>query len=68
MFNRSLLLLKKKFKWGNIKYKKVNVTKSRPLLNEVPIDIIKKIEKHNELGIELFQYIKSNFIKQINDL
>ncbi|MED3918054.1 sulfotransferase family 2 domain-containing protein [Priestia aryabhattai] len=68
MFNESLLLLKKKFKWGNIKYKKANVTKSRPLLNEVPIDIIKKIEKHNELDIELFQYIKSNFIKQINDL
>ncbi|WP_339998976.1 sulfotransferase family 2 domain-containing protein [Priestia aryabhattai] len=67
MFNESLLLLKKKFKWGNIEYKKMNVTRSRPSLNEVPIEIIKKIEKHNALDIELFEYTKSNFIKQLKE-
>ena len=65
MFNESLLLLKNKFNWTNIEYVKENVTKSRPQIGEVSTEIIKKIEKNNELDIELYEYIKSNFIKQL---
>jgi len=65
MFNESLLLLKNKFNWANIEYKKENVTKSRPRISEVSPKIIKKIEKNNELDIELYEFIKSNFIKQL---
>ena len=65
MFNESLLLLKNKFNWANIEYKKKNVTKSRPRISEVSPKIIKKIEKNNELDIELYEFIKSNFIKQL---
>jgi len=68
LFNESLLLLKNKFNWTNIEYVKKNVTKSRPRLSEVPTEITKKIEKNNELDIELFKYIKSNFIRQLKDL
>jgi len=67
MFNESLLLLKNKFNWNNIEYVKENVTKSRPRISEVSTEIIKKIEKNNELDIELFEYIKSNLIKQLKD-
>jgi len=65
MFNESLLLLKNKFKWANIEYVKENVTKSRPRIGEVSTEIIKKIEKNNELDIELFEYIKSDFIRKL---
>ena len=65
MFNESLLLLKNKFNWANIEYKKENVTKSRPRISELSPKIIKKIEKNNELDIELYEFIKSNFIKQL---
>ena len=68
LFNESLLLLKNNFNWTNIEYVKKNVTKSRPRLSEVSTAIIKKIEKNNELDIELFEYIKSNFIRQLKDL
>lgn len=68
LFNESLLLLKNKFNWTNIEYVKKNVTKSRPRLSEVPTAITKKIEKNNELDIELFKYVKSNFIRQLKDL
>jgi hypothetical protein len=61
-------LLKNKFNWTIIEYVKKNVTKSRPRLSEVSTAIIKKIEKNNELDIELFEYIKSNFIRQLKDL
>ncbi|MEH7164121.1 sulfotransferase family 2 domain-containing protein [Priestia megaterium] len=67
MFNESLQLLRDKFNWNNIEYVKKNVTKSRPRISEVSTEIIKKIEKNNELDIQLFEYIRSNFIRQLKD-
>ncbi|MGF9947290.1 sulfotransferase family 2 domain-containing protein, partial [Priestia megaterium] len=68
MFNESLLLLKDKLGWNDIAYKRKNVTKSRPLLQEVPTEIIKKIKKNNQLDIELYEFAKSDLIKQLSDL
>ena len=61
-------MLKNKFNWAIIEYVKKNVTKSLPRLSEVSTALIMKIEKNNELDIELFEYIKSNFIRQLRDL
>jgi hypothetical protein len=61
-------MLKNKFNWAIIEYVKKNVTKSLPRLSEVSTALIMKIEKNNELDIELFEYIKSNFIRQLGDL
>ncbi|MDD1516000.1 sulfotransferase family 2 domain-containing protein [Priestia megaterium] len=68
MFNESLLLLKDKLGWNDIAYKRKNVTKSRPLLQEVPTEIIKKNKKNNQLDIELYEFAKSDLIKQLSDL
>jgi len=61
-------MLKNKFNWTIIEYVKKDVTKSLPRLSEVSTALIMKIEKNNELDIELFEYIKSNFIRQLGDL
>ena len=61
-------MLKNKFNWTIIEYVKKDVTKSLPRLSEVSTALIMKIEKNNELDIELFEYIKSNFIRQLRDL
>ncbi|MBU8590359.1 sulfotransferase family 2 domain-containing protein [Priestia megaterium] len=68
MFNESLLLLKNKLGWNDIAYTRKNVTKSRPLLREVPTEIIKKIKKNNQLDIELYEFTKFDLIKQLSDL
>ncbi len=61
-------MLKNKFNWTIIEYVKKDVTKSLPRLSEVSTALIMKIEKNNELDIELFEYIKSNFIRLLGDL
>jgi hypothetical protein len=61
-------MLKNKFNWAIIEYVKKNVTKSLPRLSEVSTALIMKIEKNNKLDIELFEYIRSNFIRQLRDL
>ncbi|MCY9017507.1 sulfotransferase family protein [Priestia megaterium] len=66
MFNESLSLLAEKFSWSNIEYEKKNITKSRPKLQDIPDNIIKKIEKNNQLDIELYEFVKSNLIKQLS--
>ncbi|MGM0876129.1 MAG: sulfotransferase family 2 domain-containing protein [Bacillota bacterium] len=67
-FDESLLLMSRKLGWRNMKYDKKNVTKSRPRKKEIPIDLIKKIEKYNQLDLELYHYAKSLFEKQLKEL
>ena len=66
MFNESLSLLERRFGWSNIEYEKKNITKSRPKLQDIPEEIIKKIKINNQLDIELYEFVKSNLIKQLS--
>ncbi|MCQ6282351.1 sulfotransferase family 2 domain-containing protein [Bacillus sp. EB600] len=60
MFDESMNLMKEKFNWGDIHYTKQNVTKKRPLKENVPEEIIKLIEEKNQLDLELYRWVKEN--------
>ncbi|MGE7592061.1 sulfotransferase family 2 domain-containing protein [Peribacillus frigoritolerans] len=66
MFNESLYLLKKNYGWDNVNYKKKNITKARPSLQQIPIKTIKKIEQQNQLDIELYSFVKSSLTNRVN--
>lgn len=65
-YNETLILLKRTFNWKNPYYVKVNVTKNRPLKEDVDKDTIKLIEKYNELDIELYKYGEERFEELLN--
>lgn len=64
-FDESLLLFKQAFGWHNIFYKKMNVNKKRLQRQNIPAATLHKIERANELDLELYQYSKSMFDTQI---
>lgn len=65
MFNDSIFLMKKKFGWKNISYKKENITKNRLLKTELSPKLIESIKKNNKLDFELYHFAKSLLIKQL---
>ena len=63
-FDKFLLLLKKKLSWnGYPLYRRKNVTSKRPSLNSLSASAIKTIEKHNQLDIEMYEFVKHEFHK-----
>lgn len=67
-FDKTLILLKRAFKWKTPFYIKANITKNRPLKEDISKETLNAIEKYNELDIELFSDVKQRFDKQINQL
>lgn len=65
-FDETLILLKRAFGWKPPYYIKQNVTKNRPLKEEISKDTLNLIEKYNELDIELYRYVEEMFEKIIN--
>jgi hypothetical protein len=65
-FDETLILLKRKFKWKMPFYIKQNVTKQRPLKENIPKDTLKLIESYNQLDIELYKYTQKLFEELIN--
>jgi hypothetical protein len=65
-FDESLILFKRKLGWRLPLYVKHNVNKNRPMKETISPDVIRLIEKNNELDIELYNYAKDYFEEQIN--
>lgn len=68
MFDESVFLMKEKLGWGNVNYKKLNVTKNRPKIKEIPNDVIEKVMEKNQMDLELYQYVKNSLKNEINAL
>jgi len=64
-FNLSLILYKKKLGWKRINYKKRNVTRSKPSLEEIDEKTINIIEEKNKFDIYLYDYVEKLFWKNI---
>ena len=60
-FDESLILFKNHLGWKSVIYAKRNVTRSRPNRQEVAEEVIRKIENHNGLDIELYKFAKLRF-------
>jgi hypothetical protein len=68
-FDESLLLLKKKLGWhGMPLYRKTNVTKGRPRIDQITRKGLKTIEKMNELDMELYEYAGQCFEMMVKEL
>ncbi|MEH7380573.1 sulfotransferase family 2 domain-containing protein [Bacillus sp. JJ1533] len=68
MFDESVFLMMKELGWNNISYERQNVTKNRPLKDQLSKDVLKIIEDNNKLDIELYQYAKGLLQKKIRAL
>jgi len=68
MFDESIFMMKKKLGWGDINYRKKNVTSNRPTREEVSNKVIEIIKEKNELDTELYNYAKERLKTQIQAL
>ena len=70
-YEKFLILLRRKMKWNfrDIFHyrKKMNVSTKRPRKEELPKRIIQLIEKNNSDDMELYDYVKKTFNKQIEN-
>jgi hypothetical protein len=67
-FDESLLLLGKVFGWKHLYYKRLNITKKRPLKEEIPSDLLTAIQNANQLDILLYEYAQTLFEEQLQQL
>ncbi len=59
-YDEFLVILKMMFGWGNMCYKKLNVTENKFSASEKDISVIQKV---NNLDLELYEFIKYRFEK-----
>lgn len=67
-FEESIFIMKKQLGWEVNHYTNLNVTQGRPKRETISQEIRKLIEKKNEIDLELYEYGKGVFQKQIESL
>ena len=70
MYEESLYLMKQNLKWSEqvFNYSKQNINKNKPLKEQIPLEIIRKIEELIILDRKLYTYSKERLIEAINNL
>lgn len=63
-YDESLVMMKERFGWANTQYMRQNVTKNKPDRDTIPSQTIKKIERHVELDMELYELILKRYEEQ----
>jgi hypothetical protein len=66
-FDRSAILMRRKFGWSLPVYKTRNRTRTRPSRDEVSSETRHLIREHNDLDVKLYRYIERRFEDQISD-
>jgi hypothetical protein len=64
-FDRSLIIMKRAFKWRDPFYISENVGQVRARKEKIPRDTLRVVENHNALDIELYRYAKDVFQEQV---
>lgn len=65
-FDKSIILMKKKFGWRDVSYVKKNVTKERPKKDEINKDVLECIKKRNKLDLKLYNYAEKKFTQALH--
>lgn len=68
MFEESLFLMKQAFGWNDITYQKVNVTKTRPSIGQLPKNVVAELEIRNELDLKLYEFSKKLLLEKLDRL
>jgi hypothetical protein len=66
-FDESLILMRRRLGWRSVFYKKRNVTRNKPARESLGVDILRTIEKHNALDLELYEYAVGLFEQAIEE-
>jgi hypothetical protein len=64
-FDETLLLLKRRFGWRYVLYRRHNVTGSRPTIDELPAETRAVLEERNQLDRELHTYARGLLEEQL---
>ena len=64
-FDSSLLLMQQAFGWRRIEYEKHNVTRNRPLREELSAATLQAIRDANLIDIQLYEYARQMFKRQL---
>jgi len=64
-FDRSLIIMKRAFKWRDPFYISENVGQVRARKEKIPQDTLRVIENYNALDIELYRYATERFQEQV---
>lgn len=64
-FDESLLLMKERYGWEDIAYRKRNVTSDRPRKEDLLEHTIQEIEERNQLDIELYEYGQNRLSRKL---
>lgn len=64
-FDETLLLLQKTLGWRNVCYTQHNVNRIRPQKVQLSVETLQTITEVNQLDLELYQYARSLFERQI---
>ena len=64
-FDKTLLLLKKALGWKIPFYVSTNVTRNRPMKDDISQDTLQVLREHTVLDIELYRYAQELFRKQV---
>jgi len=66
-FDESILLLKRMLNWKSPYYSKANQTKNKPDYNKIDINVRDFIKEHNQLDIDLYNYVRKLINKKIDE-
>jgi len=65
-FDESLMLLKRIFGWGNVFYRRSNVTLGRPRGETLPAETLAVLHAHNQLDLELYAFAEALLARQVH--
>jgi hypothetical protein len=65
-FDESLMLLKRTFGWGNVFYRRRNVTQGPPRWETLSAETLAVLRAHNQLDLELYAFAEALFVRQIH--
>ena len=66
-FDESILLLKGLLNWNSPYYSRANRTRNKPDYNKIDAEIRNFIKEHNQLDIDLYNYVKKVINNKINE-
>ena len=66
-FDESILLLKRLLNWNSPYYSRANRTRNKPDYNKIDAEIRNFIKEHNQLDIDLYNYVKKVINNKINE-
>lgn len=67
-FDASLLLMKRKFGWTSVYYRKRNVTRDRPTREDLSAETLDAIRSKNQYDLKLYRHAQSSLLSELDEV